>query len=323
MIRVAILGLGTIGSGVYEIITFDAETIRRNTGLDIEVTHVLNRRDMTGTPVEKITTSSYADIENAEDVDVVVEAMGGTSPAYEYVKSAIMHRRHVVTSNKALVAAHGTELMELAIANGVHFLFEASVGGAIPIIRVLTSAMGGDRPMKISGILNGTTNYILTQMREHGVSFEDALADAQEKGYAERDPSADIEGWDTCRKIAILGSITSGHFVDYEKIPTQGITKVTIEDIMAAQEQDCAIKLIGSAEYDGDELKLFVEPRLVHRGEELYSVDGVFNAILVEGLNSGKLMYYGSGAGKIPTASAVVADICHTVDAIPVRPLWV
>ena len=323
MIRVAILGLGTIGSGVYEIITFDAETIRRNTGLDIEVTHVLNRRDMTGTPVEKITTSSYADIENAEDVDVVVEAMGGTSPAYEYVKSAIMHRRHVVTSNKALVAAHGTELMELAIANGVHFLFEASVGGAIPIIRVLTSAMGGDRPMKISGILNGTTNYILTQMREHGVSFEDALADAQERGYAERDPSADIEGWDTCRKIAILGSITSGHFVDYEKIPTQGITKVTIEDIMAAQEQDCAIKLIGSAEYDGDELKLSVEPRLVHRGEELYSVDGVFNAILVEGLNSGKLMYYGSGAGKIPTASAVVADICHTVDAIPVRPLWV
>lgn len=323
MIRVAILGLGTIGSGVYEIITFDAETIRRNTGLDIEVTHVLNRRDMTGTPVEKITTSSYADIENAEDVDVVVEAMGGTSPAYEYVKSAIMHRRHVVTSNKALVAAHGTELMELAIANGVHFLFEASVGGAIPIIRVLTSAMGGDRPMKISGILNGTTNYILTQMREHGVSFEDALADAQERGYAERDPSADIEGWDTCRKIAILGSIMSGHFVDYEKIPTQGITKVTIEDIMAAQEQDCAIKLIGSAEYDGDELKLSVEPRLVHRGEELYSVDGVFNAILVEGLNSGKLMYYGSGAGKIPTASAVVADICHTVDAIPVRPLWV
>ncbi len=323
MIRVALLGLGTIGSGVYEIITFDKETIKRNTDLDIEVTHVLNRRDMTGTPVEKITTSSYADIENAEDVDVVVEALGGTSPAYEYVRSAILHHRHVVTSNKALVAAHGTELMELAIENGVHFLFEGAVGGAIPIIRVLTSAMGGDRPMKISGILNGTTNYILTQMRENGVSFKDALSDAQVRGYAERDPSADIEGWDTCRKIAILGSIMSGRFIDYEKIPTKGITEITIDDIMEAEQQDSAIKLIGSAEYDGEELKLSVAPRLVHRSEELYGVNGVYNAVVVEGLNSGRLMYYGSGAGKIPTASAVVADICHTVDAIPARPLWV
>ena len=323
MIRVAILGLGTIGSGVYEILTFDKETIKKNTGLDIEVTHIFGRRDYTGTPMEKLATSNYSDIDNADDIDVVVEAIGGTSPAYEYVKSAILHRRHVVTSNKALVAAHGTELLQLAIENGVHFLFEGAVGGAIPVIRVMTSAMGGDRAMKISGILNGTTNYILTEMREKGVSFEDALKDAQEKGYAERDPSADIEGWDTCRKIAILGSIMSGHFVDYSKIPTEGITKITIDDIQAAQEQDCAIKLVGTAEYVDEELKLSVAPKLVKRGEELYSVDGVFNAVVIEGLNSGKLMYYGSGAGKIPTASAVVADICHTVDKIPTGPLWV
>jgi len=247
------------------------------------------------------------------EVGIVVETMGGTTPAYEFVKKCLLAGKHVVTSNKALVAAHGTELIKIAAEKKVSFLFEASVGGGIPIIRPLVECLGGEEIEEISGILNGTTNYILTKMDEEGWSFEEALKRAQELGYAERNPEADIEGYDTCRKIAILTAVATGKEVNYEEIPTQGITKITSLDSSYAARMGAAIKLFGTSVNKDGKIYLEVAPVLVDAKDPLYAVTDVFNGILVVGNMLGASMFYGSGAGKLPTASAVVGDMISAV----------
>ena len=296
--KISILGFGTIGSGVYEI-------ARANS---IEIDKVLDLRDL---DVPEL-THSFDDV-LAGDATTVVECMGGEHPAYDFVKAALESGKNVVTSNKAVVAAFGEELVRTAADHGVQFLFEASVGGGIPIIHVITECLRCDEITRISGILNGTTNYILAQMDERGISFEEALAEAQKLGYAEADPSADIEGWDTCRKTAILGWLISGKLLDYKTIPTEGITKITKEDIDAAKKEGKFIKLLGIVEKNPDgSLKASVAPTIIDKTNELYSVAGVMNAVLVESKYMGKSLYYGPGAGKLPTATAVIADVMRT-----------
>lgn len=295
--KIAILGFGTIGSGVYEI-------ARAN---GIEVKKILDIRDIG----MDIVTRDFNDIVNDVEIDVVVETMGGVHPAYDYAKAALESGKHVVTSNKALVAACGEELKSLAESGNLKFLFEAAVGGGIPIIRTINECLACDEITEIRGILNGTTNYILTQMDITGVSFEEALKDAQKLGYAEADPSADVDGWDTCRKIVILGWLISGKMLDFEKVPTTGITKITKEDINCAKASGKTIKLVGTVRKDGGELIAKVEPEIIDSTDELYSVSDVFNAVVVKSKYLGTSMYYGPGAGKLPTATAVVADILH------------
>ncbi|MDO4938914.1 MAG: homoserine dehydrogenase [Lachnospiraceae bacterium] len=296
--KISILGFGTIGSGVYEIAKAN----------DIEVVKVLDLRDL---EVPEL-TKDFNDVLSS-DSDTVVETMGGEHPAYEFVKQCLEAGKNVVTSNKALVAAFGEELVATAKAHDVQFLFEASVGGGIPIIHVITECLRCDDITRISGILNGTTNFILKQMDDNGMSFDEALKLAQELGYAERDPSADIEGWDTCRKTAILGWLISGQMPDYKSIPTEGITKITKDDIDRAREEGKTIKLLGIVEKDADgRLNACVKPEVIGPDHELYSVNGVMNAILVESKYMGKSLYYGPGAGKLPTATAVIADVMRT-----------
>ena len=240
--------------------------------------------------------------------------MGGLHPAYEFTKELLMSGKSVVTSNKELVATYGTELLELAKKNNVSYLFEASVGGGIPIIRALTNSLTQENVVKIAGILNGTTNYILTQMFENGKSFDEALKDAQELGYAEKNPAADVEGYDACRKIAILSSLAWGKFTDYNNIPTEGITKITEEDVKCAEMLDSVIKLIGYAECDADgKVTAMVRPMMIKKVSPLAGVSDVFNAVLVTGDSLGDAMFYGKGAGKLATASAVMADIIDAV----------
>lgn len=296
--KISILGFGTIGSGVYEI-------ARAN---NIEIARVLDLRDL---DVPEL-TKNFEDVLKS-DCETVVETMGGEHPAYEFVKQCLESGKNVVTSNKALVAAFGEELIAIAQSNGVRFLFEASVGGGIPIIHVITECLRCDGITKITGILNGTTNFILKQMDEKGMTFDEALKLAQELGYAERDPSADIEGWDTCRKTAILGWLISGRMPDYKSIPTEGITKITKEDIDRAKAEGKTIKLLGVVEKTADgKLNAYVRPTVIGPENELYSVSGVMNAVLVESEYMGKSLYYGPGAGKLPTATAVVADVMRT-----------
>lgn len=295
--KISILGYGTIGSGVYEIAKANK----------IEIDKVLDLRDL-GIPE---LAKDFNDVVNGGSA-TVVETMGGEHPAYEFVKQCLEAGKNVVTSNKALVAAFGTELIEVAKKHNVQFLFEASVGGGIPIIHVLSECLRCDEITKVSGILNGTTNYILEQMDTNGTSFEEALKEAQRLGYAEKDPSADIEGWDTCRKTAILGWLISGQMLDYKTIPTEGIKKVTKADIDEAKKSGKTIKLIGSVEKTANGLKASVKPMVIGKDNELYSVSGVMNAVLVESKYMGKSMYYGPGAGKLPTATAVIADVMRT-----------
>lgn len=247
----------------------------------------------------------------AEDpeVRIVVETMGGVHPAYEFVKNCLLAGKHVVTSNKALVAACGTELLEIAREKQVNFLFEASTGGGIPIIRTLYRSLSGERIEEITGILNGTTNYILTKMDRYGETFEDALKEAQDLGYAERNPEADVEGYDTCRKIAILTAMATGKEVDFEDIYTEGITKITDIDFKYAEKLGMSVKLFGSSRIEGDRVTAFVAPVMIGPDNPLYGVNDVYNGILVKGNMLGTSMYFGSGAGKLPTASAVVADM--------------
>jgi len=301
MKKVAILRFGTIGSGVYEIL--DGRD-------DCEVVKVLDLRDLKGTPAEFVATKNFDDI-IASDADIVVETMGGVHPAYEFTKTCLEAGKSVVTSNKAVVAPYRKELKKLAADRGVKYFYEASVGGGIPIIRVIEECLECDEVVKITGILNGTTNYILTSMAESGLTFDDALKNAQKLGYAEADPSADIEGWDTCRKISILASIISGRTVDFEKVPCEGIKHITAADIEAAKKEDKKIKLIGYAMIDNDDIKIGVSPVEIGEDSMLYGVDGVMNAIQLESKYLGKSMYYGAGAGKLATATAVVADILH------------
>ena len=313
MINIAIMGYGTVGSGVFEVITKNKDIVNKKAGEEINIKYVLDLREFPGMPVEKVLTHNIDDILDDESVKVVVEVMGGVEPAYTFVKSALLKGKSVATSNKVLVAAHGPELIQIARDKNVNFFFEASVGGGIPIIRPLNECITADKILEITGILNGTTNFILTKMSKKGRNFEDVLKKAQELGYAEKDPTADIEGHDACRKIAILSSLAFGKTANFEKIHTEGITKITKRDFEYAKELDCEIKLVGTSKRLENGISAMVAPIMLKKNHPLSTVDGVFNAIFVKGNMLGDTMYYGSGAGSLPTASAVVSDV---IDAI-------
>lgn len=308
MIKVALLGYGTIGSGVAEVLEKNKESIAKRAGDVIEVKYVLDLRDFPGDPVQEI-VHDFEVIRADEEVQIVVEAMGGVEPAYTFAKQALLAGKHFATSNKALVAKHGAELIALAKEKNLNFMFEASVGGGIPIIRPLNCCLTADIVEEISGILNGTTNYMMTKMSEEGSEFADVLKDAQQKGYAEADPTADIEGHDACRKIAILTSLVCGQQVDFEEIHTEGITKISATDIKYAKKLGRKIKLLASSYQRNGSYCAMVAPFMLDASHPLYSVNDVFNAVFVHGNMLGDAMFYGSGAGKLPTASAVVADI--------------
>ena len=314
MVQVAIMGYGTIGSGVAEILAQNAEQITNGCGQDVALKYVLDLRDFPGSPVEDKIVHDFSVIEQDPEVSVVVETMGGLNPSYPFVKASLLAGKHVVTSNKALVAAYGTELLAIAREKNVNFFFEASVGGGIPIIRPLYRCLKGEKILEITGILNGTTNFILTKMDKEGASFETVLKEAQDLGYAERNPEADVEGYDTCRKIAILTAMATGKEVNYEDICTEGITKITDVDFKYADKLGTSVKLFGTSRMDGNEVHAWVAPVMIEKDHPLYAVNDVFNGILVKGNMLGTSMFYGSGAGKLPTASAVIADIMEAVE---------
>ena len=310
MINVAVLGYGTVGSGVVEVINTNHESINKRAGQEINVKYVLDLRDFPGDPVEKILVHDYEQIVNDPEVDIVVEVMGGVEPAYTFVNKALLAGKNVCTSNKALVADTGRELMDIAREKSINFLFEASCGGGLPIIRVINSSLTGDEIDEVTGILNGTTNYMLYKMSTEGCEFDTVLKEAQQKGYAEADPTADVEGYDACRKIAILSSLAYSEYFDYKDIYTEGITKITPEDMEYAAKLGRTIKLLGTSRRNADgTCYAMVAPFLIGRDSPLYSVNDVFNAVFVHGNMLGDAMFYGSGAGKLPTASAVVGDI--------------
>ena len=309
MIKIAVLGYGTVGSGVAEVIWTNQEIINKRVGEELEIKYILDLREFPGTPAEHLIVHDFDQIVNDEEVKIVVEVMGGIEPAYTFVKKSLLAGKSVVTSNKALVAKHGAELLAIAKEANINFLYEASVGGGIPIIRPLTTSLTGDVIEEITGILNGTTNYMMSKMYHENADYDAVLKEAQAMGYAERDPSADVEGHDACRKIAILSSIISGKLVDFEDIYTEGITNISQTDIQYAKALEMKIKLLASCTRDGDKLCAIVAPHLVSPEHPLYNIEDVFNSIFVKGNMLGDSMFYGSGAGKLPTASAVVGDI--------------
>lgn len=313
MIKVAVMGYGTIGSGVVEVLEKNSDSIAGHAGEKIEVKYVLDLRDFPGDPIEKKVVHDYKVIAEDPEIAIVVETMGGVEPAYTFVKEMLLAGKSVTTSNKALVAEKGAELIRIAKEREINFQFEASVGGGIPIIRSVYKSLTADVIEEVSGILNGTTNYMLTAMTEKGDNYEDVLKEAQDLGYAERDPSADVEGYDACRKIAILTSLVAGYQVDFQEIHTEGITKITPEDILYAKKLERRIRLIASSKKTGETYTALVAPFLVGEENPLYTVNGVFNAVLIHGNMLGDAMFYGSGAGKLPTASAVVADVIDMV----------
>ena len=315
MAKVAIMGYGTVGSGVYDIIKTNSDKLSRSAnGESVDIKYILDIRDFDDHPEKELFTKEFNDILNDDEVSVVAEVMGGLHPAYEFTKSLLEAGKSVVTSNKELVATYVTELLEIARGKNVNYFFEASVGGGIPIIRPMHQCLTANNILKIAGILNGTTNYILDQMIRKGKTFETALKDAQNNGFAERNPAADIEGHDACRKIAILASLASGKMIDYNDIDTDGITNITLDDVKYAAAMDSVIKLIGYAQFDENgKVYSIVSPMVIKNSSPLAGVDGVFNAIMVTGDCVGDVMFYGKGAGKLPTASAVVADV---VDAV-------
>lgn len=309
MIKVAIMGYGTVGSGVYEVIKTNQKSIDKKVGQELQIKYVLDLREFPGDPVMEVLTHDFEDIIGDEEVKIVAEVMGGLHPAYEFTKRCLEAGKSVCTSNKELVAEHGAELIQVAKDHQVNYLFEASVGGGIPIIRPLNSSLTADVILEISGILNGTTNYMLTRMDREGLDYMDVLKEAQHKGYAELHPEADVEGWDACRKIAILTSLASGNQVDFRDIYTEGITKVTAEDFAYAKKMKRSIKLLAISRKVGDTYCAMVSPALIPREHPLYVVNDVFNAVFVKGNMLGNSMFYGSGAGKLPTASAVAGDM--------------
>ncbi|MCI8322521.1 MAG: homoserine dehydrogenase [Lachnospiraceae bacterium] len=309
MIQIAVLGYGTVGSGVVEVIETNKTDINKKAAEVLAVKYILDLRDFPGDPYESKVVHDYNMILNDPEVKIICETMGGTKPAYEFTKQALLLGKSVCTSNKELVAAHGPELIKIAKENHCNYLFEASVGGGIPIIRPLNYSLTAEHIDSITGILNGTTNYILTKMDREGADFEDVLKEAQEKGYAERNPEADVEGYDACRKIAILSSLMSGKNVSYEDIYTEGITKISSADFKYAKQMNKSIKLLALSRDTQDGFFAMVAPFLISREHPLYSVNDVFNAVYVHGNMLGDSMYYGRGAGKLPTASAVVSDV--------------
>lgn len=324
MINIAVLGYGVVGSGVVELLNKNSERISERAGDRIAVKRILDIRDFSDSPYSSLFTKDCNDIFNDDSISIVVETIGILNIAYEYTKRALETGKSVVTSNKELVATYGPELLKLAYGNRVHYLFEASVGGGIPIIRPLEQCLAANEINSITGILNGTTNYILTQMKKEGKEFADALKEAQQKGYAEANPTADIEGHDTCRKIAILSSIAYNRFVDSRNIHTEGISNISAADIEYAEAIGSSIKLLAVSRRTEEGVYIRVSPALISKHHPLANVEDVFNAILVNGDAVGDAMFYGRGAGKLPTASAVVADIIDIVRQADfrVRHLW-
>ena len=309
MIQVAVLGYGTVGSGVVEVIETNKEAINKRAGAELNIKYILDLREFPGDPYESKVVHDYNIILNDPEVAVICETMGGINPAYDFSKQALLAGKSVCTSNKELVANHGPELIRVARENHCNYLFEASVGGGIPIIRPLNYSLTAEKIDSITGILNGTTNYILTKMDKEGADFEDVLKEAQEKGYAERNPEADVEGYDACRKIAILSSLMCGKNVKFEEIYTEGITKITSVDFQYAKQMNKSVKLLAMSRDTERGFFAMVAPFMISREHPLYTVSDVFNAVYVHGNMLGDSMYYGRGAGKLPTASAVVSDV--------------
>ena len=309
MIHVAVLGYGTVGSGVVEVIENNKDLVNKKACAELNVKYILDLRDFPGDPYEAKVIHDYEVILNDEEVSIICETMGGVRPAYDFTKRALLKGKSVCTSNKELVANHGPELIKIAEENNCNYLFEASVGGGIPIIRPLNACLTAEKVEAITGILNGTTNYILTKMQSEGADFASVLKIAQDLGYAERNPEADVEGYDACRKIAILSSLMLGQNVNYEEIYTEGITKITADDFVYAKALGRSIKLLAMSKATEQGNLAMVAPCMISNTHPLYMVNDVFNAILVKGNMLGDSMYYGRGAGKLPTASAVVGDV--------------
>ena len=313
MAKIAVLGYGTVGSGVVEVLETNKDSITKRAGREIEVKSVLDLRDFPGDPIQEKIVHDVDVIINDPEIEVVVEVMGGVEPAFTFVKRALEAGKSVCTSNKALVAAHGPELLEMAKKRNLNFMFEASVGGGIPIIRPLNQSLTADEITKITGILNGTTNYILTKMDKEGSTYEETLKEAQELGYAERNPEADVEGFDACRKIAILTSLAYGSTVKFEEIRTEGITKITTKDFKYAEKLGYVVKLLATSCKENDKVYAITAPFMINSTHPLYNVNDVLIGIYIHGNVIGNVMFFGAGAGKLPTASAVVADVVDSV----------
>ena len=313
MTEVAVLGYGVVGSGTVEVLEKNAGAISKNAGQRVHIKSILEIRDFPDSPHKEKFVKNFEDIENDEDISIVAEVIGGVDVALDYTRRALKARKSVVTSNKEIVATHGYELLKLAAENGVNYLFEASVGGGIPVIRPIVQCIAGNKITEIYGILNGTTNYILSEMELKGLEFDTALSDAQKKGYAESDPTADVEGIDACRKICILSSLAFGRHIYPEQVPTIGIGSITPDDIGFAAQLGYKIKLLGRSRAVGDKVSAYVAPHLVSFDNMLSHVSGVMNGVVIRGNAVGDVMFYGAGAGKLPTASAVVADIIDAV----------
>ena len=309
MIQVAVMGYGTVGSGVVEVIEKNKEEINKKSGEEINIKYILDLRDFPGDPYADKVVHDVDLILNDPEIMIICETMGGLKPAYDFTKRALQAGKSVCTSNKELVAVHGPELIRIAHENKCNYLFEASVGGGIPIIRPLNYSLTAEKIDGITGILNGTTNYILSRMEKEGADFEEVLKEGQEKGYAERNPEADVEGYDACRKIAILSSLMCGKNVKYEDIYTEGITKITSTDFAYAHAMGKTIKLLAQSKEADGKFYAMVAPFMISKQHPLYMVNDVFNAVCVHGNMLGDSMYYGRGAGKLPTASAVVSDV--------------
>ena len=320
MVGFAVMGHGVVGSGVVEVFYKNHDSIVSRAGTDVDLKYILDIRDFPNLPYSDKFTKNFEDILNDPEVEVVAEVMGGLKPAYDFTKRLLLAGKSVVTSNKELVAAKGAELLKIAKEKNVNYLFEASVGGGIPIIRPINQCLAANNIDEILGILNGTTNFIMTKMIKESMSFDDALALAQQLGYAEKDPTADVDGHDACRKICILASIAFGKHVYPAQVHTEGISKITLMDVAYAADYNSVIKLIGKvAMKQNGKLYCLVAPMLVSRESQLSSVDDVFNAIMVRGNATGDVMFYGKGAGKLPTASAVMADIIDCFKHIKAR----
>jgi homoserine dehydrogenase len=309
MINIAIIGFGVVGSATYDVATQNAELIKERVGDLIKVKKILDIRDFDDHPAKDLLTKNFDDVLNDKAISIVIESIGGLRPAYDFTKALLSVGKNVITSNKELVATHGLELMDIASKNRVSYLFEASVGGGIPIIRPIRHCLASNNIKEIFGILNGTTNYILTKMRDEKISFAEALKDAQDKGYAEYNPAADIDGIDTYRKISILSWLAFGKFVEYEKADIKGISGITGEDIIKAKAAGCAIKLIGRIKAVDGDVQCTIAPEQIPLSDPLALVDGVYNAIVVKGDFIGDAMFYGQGAGGKATASAVMGDV--------------
>ena len=326
MIQFAVLGYGTVGSGVVEVFFRNRESLEKKAGVPLGLKYILDVREFPDSPYKDLFVKDFDTILNDDSVGVVAEVIGGVEPALTFTKACLERGKSVVTSNKELVPQHGAELLAIARANNVNYLFEASVGGGIPIIRPLHSCLAANRIEEVIGILNGTTNFILTKMFREGMSFESALALAQRLGYAERDPAADVEGHDACRKICILASLAFGEHVYPHDVSAEGITKITSEDVAYAASCGCVIKLIGAARRGegGKRMTAYVAPAFINRETQLGTIDDVFNGILVRGDATGDVVFYGKGAGKLPTASAVVSDMiaCAKADGSSASMSW-